>query len=384
MRAVLDRYLLTECLPTLGLSLGAFTFVILMHRLLKLADLVVAKGVPLGTVLELLALALPPLLPLLLPVSLLLSVLLAMGRMSADSEIVAMRACGVSLAENVRPVLALSAAVCLLAGGISLWAQPASTRAFKSLLYESVKNRLSVMTQAGIFTELAEGVTVYAEGLRSETEQLRNLFVYLEKAPSRGVWIFAEEGAISETQGGLRLDLRRGEMHQTPGRGMPYRRLRFATYELVISLPSAVAASLEAEETSTPDLFRAALGPGTTRDARLELHRRLAIPVSCLVLGILGAALGVHHSRAGKSRGFVVCLGVVFAYYTLLTAGRVLGQRGVFGPELAMWLPDLVLGAAAAYAFVRKSREAPLPLEDTVARLVRALARRVASARGLA
>jgi lipopolysaccharide export system permease protein len=61
-------------------------------------------------------------------------------------------------------------------------------------------------------------------------------------------------------------------------------------------------------------------------------------------------------------------LAVLLAFYALLTAGRAMGEKGVLAPELAMWMPDLVLGAVAAAAFVRKNREAPLPLEEILGR----------------
>jgi len=78
---VLHRHVLAECVPTLGLFLAGFTFVLWMHSLFKLSDRVLPKGVPVGQVLR-----------LLLPVSPLLTVLLTMGRLSADSELTARRA----------------------------------------------------------------------------------------------------------------------------------------------------------------------------------------------------------------------------------------------------------------------------------------------------
>jgi lipopolysaccharide export system permease protein len=377
MRAVLDRYVISECLPTLGLSLSTFAFVLLMQRLLRLSDLVVAKGVPLIEVVRLLMLALPALLPLLLPVSLLLAVLLAMARLSADSEIIAMRACGVGLARNIRPVLALSSVVFVAAAVLSLWAQPVAARSFRSALYESIKSRLSVMTEEGVFTELSPGVTVYAERIDSDSGLLRNLFLHMESGSTRGAWIFAELGEIREVPAGLELVLSRGELHQRLGPDKPYRRLRFDTSRQVVPLPSATAESFEIEEASSRDLARKATSPPYDRAARMELHRRLAIPASCLIFGVLGVSLGVHHARSGKSRGIVVCIVVLFAYYALLTAGKALGHKGALPPELAMWLPDLALGGFAAYAFVRKNREAPLPLEEALARAFRRARRRV-------
>jgi lipopolysaccharide export system permease protein len=378
MSRTLDRYLFAECLPTLALSVVVFSFVMLMHRLFMLSDMVVAKGVPLLEVARLLVLALPALLPLLLPVSLLLAVLLAVGRMSTDSEIVAMRASGVGLAQNLRPVLLLSVLTLGLTAWISLWAQPHAARTFKELLYQSVKNRIGLTTETGVFTELAQGVTLYAEALDAESNRLGNLFLRLEKGMGGGVWILARSGSIRDDGGNLLLDLRDGEMHQRAGPDRAYRVLRFRRYELHIPLPAA-SWSIGEQETPTGALWRQAYGGagGEPKDARLELHRRLALPFACLVFGVLGATLGLHHSRGGRSRGVSVCLVVLLAYYALLTAGRTLGQKGVLPPEPAMWLPNAVLGALAVYAFLRKNREAPLALEERLGRWLGALRARL-------
>ena len=85
------------------------------------------------------------------------------------------------------------------------------------------------------------------------------------------------------------------------------------------------------------------------------MHRRLALPASCLVFGILGASLGLQHVRSGRSRGITVCIAVLLLHYALLTAGRALGARGLVAPELAMWVPNLLLAALAGFAFVALS-----------------------------
>ncbi len=375
---VLDRYILTECLPTLVLSVVVFSFVLMMHRLFLLSDLVVARGAPLGDVLRLLALALPALFPVLLPVSLLLAVLLAMGRLSADSEVVVMRACGLSLAQNLRPVLALSVAVMLVTGATTLWAQPRAARAFQEVLYDSFRNRIDLATEAGVFTEVARGITVYADRTDRGTGVLGNVFIRLRQ-DGGDVWILAREGRLASRGGGLELVLTDGEMHLFEGPGKPYRRLRFDRSDLTVPVPTRTW-SPEITEQSTPEVFRAALAG--RRDARMELHGRLAVPAACLVFGLLGASLGLHHSRSGRSRGVTLCLLVLLAYYALLTTGKTLGKGGAVPPEAAMWLPDLALGAVAVYAYRRKSREAPLAFEETAARWVALVRARLRPARG--
>jgi lipopolysaccharide export system permease protein len=363
---VLHRYILAECVPTMGLSLLVFIFVLLMHRLYMLADLVIAKGVPPLEVLFLLSLALPALLPVLLPVSLLLAVLLTMGRLSADSEITAMRAAGLGLAANLKPVMAVSVVVGLLAAATSLWAQPAAARAFQEALYRSVKNRISVTAESGNFTNLTRGVTVYAERVDDREGRLENLFLHLDRGTTRDVWIFAHTGELRDEEGSLGLILQDGEMHQGGG-PKPYYRLRFGRYDLRLPLPAANWTP-EVQEMATPALAGLAYGEKHDAEARMELHQRLALPAACVVFGLLGTVLGLHHSRAGRSRGVTLCLGVLLVFYALLTSGQALGKGGVLPPEVALWLPDLLFGAFALYAYFRKNREAPLPLEDAIGR----------------
>ncbi len=360
---ILDRYLLAQTVPAFGLTLGVLAFVMVMHRLFLLSDLVVARGVPLGVVFQVLALALPALLPLLIPVSLFVSLLVTMGRMSLDHEVVAMRACGVGLARNLRPVLILSTAMALLTASVSLWIQPAAAAALKRAVYRAVQSRVGAMVQAGVFSEIAPGITAYAEAMGQDGRELRGLFVALDRGPLAGAWIVARSGSIRREGGQLVLDLRNGEIHQHPGPSAPYRRLRFRRYRFRLPVPLP-RPSRDVEYTPTPAL--ASLAARGEREARYELHRRLALPAGCWVFGILGACLGLHHSRFGRGRAFPLGLGVLLLYYALLTAGKAVGHRTSLPPEIAVWMPDAVLGALALYAFAVKNREGYLPFEEVL------------------
>lgn len=357
---VLDRYLLRLSLPTLAVSLVVLAFVLVMHRMFLLADLVVARGVPLGTVARLMGLALPALLPLLLPVSLLMAVLLAAGRLSLDNEAVALRALGVSLAQTLRPFGLVSLAVAAAAAAVSLWGQPAAARAFRQELYDAVKNRVGLTAQAGAFTEVAPGITLYAGGSRDGGRELEDLFLVVERGP-RPVWVAARRGRLWAEGRRLSLDLAEGEAHESQGPGKPYRRVRFRRYRVDLPLP-AVTPDPDVEEMTTPALWAAAARGD--REARFELHRRLSVPVGCVLLGLLGGCLGFHHSRFGKGRGYVLALGVLVIYYALLTVAKALARSSAFPPELAVWGGTAVLAGLTAFAYHRKNQERPLPLEE--------------------
>lgn len=372
----LDRYILSECAPTFALSLSVFTFVLLTHRMSQLFELVVAKGVPALDVLTLFVLALPTLLPLLLPISLLLAVLLAMGRLSSDGEIVAMRATGVGLSQNLLPIFVLSAAVTLVAAGISLWAQPAGARAFRQTLYDAVLKRINISTEAGTFTQIGEGITFFTQRVDTATGDMEGLFLYSRTAPMADSVIFAPKGKVTVAPEGLVLEVENAEIHQLASQDRPMQRTRAAKSRILIPILAPTAEESKTDEEPSGELFDAAYGPEGDRNARLEFQKRLSLPFSCLFLGLLGGSLGLHHTRVGKGRGFVLCLALLLLYYALLTASKTLGRRSDLNPELVMWFPNMVLATLAYYAYVRKNRERPLPLEAFLGRAVAWFGRR--------
>ena len=124
MSSILDRYILRELSAPLAISVGVFTFFLIIDRIYQLTDLVITKQVPLRLVLFLLVFLLPPLLALTLPVALLLAVLIACGRLAGDFEVAALKASGVSPLRQLRPFLAAGVTVTILVAALTLFVNP--------------------------------------------------------------------------------------------------------------------------------------------------------------------------------------------------------------------------------------------------------------------
>ena len=111
---ILTRYILKEMLAPTALGFAFYTFIILMRQLFDLAGMIIKRSLPASTVLELLWLSLPNIIVLTIPMSLLFGILIAVGRLSADSEIISMRALGISTRMIYRPVFIFSFLMFLL------------------------------------------------------------------------------------------------------------------------------------------------------------------------------------------------------------------------------------------------------------------------------
>jgi lipopolysaccharide export LptBFGC system permease protein LptF len=99
---------------------------------------------------------------------------------------------------------------------------------------------------------------------------------------------------------------------------------------------------------------------GDVRPMTLFWHQRWALPFACFIFAGLGPSLGIVHTRSGRSGGYALGIGAIFAYYLCLTASNVLGERTGCPPLLAAWLPNLCMGALTLWILRRMASGAML------------------------
>src|ERR1700716_1966957 len=104
VRRRLNQYIITEIVGPMGLGFLVYTFILLLRFLFQSAEMIIRRGLPVSLVGKLLLVTLPNIVVLTLPMSLLFGILIAVGRLSSDSELTAMRSCGISLFSLYRPV----------------------------------------------------------------------------------------------------------------------------------------------------------------------------------------------------------------------------------------------------------------------------------------
>ena len=163
---ILDRYVVREVLPPIGLGLLLFTFILVLDQISQLMKILVSRGADLPTVVRAFLYLLPSIFSVTIPMAFLLGVLLAFGRMASDSEIVALRASGVSPLRLLRPVVALSA----LAMGVTFFvvaeALPAANQAYRELIFSLVVSKAKSGMQPRVFNDdLIPGMVIYVSDI---------------------------------------------------------------------------------------------------------------------------------------------------------------------------------------------------------------------------
>lgn len=372
MTRILHRYLLREMAGPFGLILAIFLFVLLMGRMLKIVEMIVRQGVSAWEVLRLMAYLVPSFLPLAVPMATLIAGVICFSRLSADMEITAMKASGVSVYQMVPPVAGFSLAMCLLTLFLTLEGAPWGAYAFRELALQLARKHISVALKEGVFNELMPGLVVYAERMRLEDGLMEGVFVHDRHSSQVPMEIMARKGILvregQESEAGLVLRLENGTVYQASPKEGKLRQIHFDLYELDLELSMADAEEkLKGRRPEEWDIggiifnmkARLARGKKPSKDLLIEIHRRLAIPVGCLIYGILALPLALQSGPRGRSHGFVLGMSAIVAYYLLFSAGRTLAETGWAPPWLGLWGANIIFGVLTITLLFRTAREKP-------------------------
>ncbi len=365
---ILDRYLIREVAGPIALGLGVFTFILLIDALFDVADLVLRRGVGLGLVLQFLALSLPHILVLTIPMAFLFGLLIAVGRLSADSELIAIRASGVSLFTLYLPVAAVSLALAGMTAFLMVNVLPRSNQAQLSLIHEMSATGLAYEVKPRVFFEELEDYILYVWDTPPQ-EQWRGVFLADAVATGSNLMIVAESGRLQfDDSGHPGLVLTNTVMHEIEqlDRGDDLRIRTDQTYRVrleddwnarsqqKVSRKSRRAMTIGELQTLAAD---PSANPADRRLAEVEIHKKFSIPAACLVFGVFGLALGLSNRRGGKSSGFVLSTAVILAYYVMLSNGEEAALRNRLAPALATWLPNVLFAAAGVFLLARRNRD---------------------------
>lgn len=375
---IIDRYIIREIAVPFGLGLAVFTLILLIARILRLIELVVSRGVPLVDVLKLFSYILPSFLEVTVPMALLLAVLVGMGRLSTDSEIVALRSCGIGLGQIARPIAIVAIAGFGLAILLSLYARPWGNSLLRDGLFEIAKTRASAGIQPGIFNADFAGLVLYVAEVEPPGNVLQGILISGDlsrdassDAAAAGnlerTAVAAKAGVLiaNERERKLTLRLYEGSVHSLNHDGSKYHRTDFGSYDLTLDLDTALAdlqqRERSAQEILTRELRQRIAAAAVTGDAvleeRIELARRYSIPFACLGFAAVAIPLGIRPSRGARSRSFALSIGLILGYYLLLTLGESLAGRQVLPPLAALALPNLGLALLAGFLIRRAARD---------------------------
>jgi len=391
---ILTRYILGEISSHSLIGCALFTFILFMQPLEQILDAVVRNSSSFMTLLQIFLFTLPNIFLLTIPMSVLVGVLLGLSRLAADSEITAMRASGLGVWYFVR----VAAVVGFLGTGLglvnSLLVIPRANQGILETRKELASSQASFEIQPRVFYEDFKNTVIYVQNVRAGAgaSNWEKLFIADVTDPSSPRITTAETATVAEdtphghkrgqsgpeNNASLLMRLRNVTVHETassqPGQ---YNISTFAQTDRPLTFSPQSEISLGRLDTplfalGNRELLRLAQGPDAKR-YQIEMHRRLAFPVACLVLMLIGVPLGTASRRGGKSSGFIFTILLVLAYYLLSNFGIAWAKQGRLPAAVGVWLANFVFAAAGLFMLSQMATGGKLLRSLTASRPVQAI-----------
>src|SRR6187431_3138640 len=217
MPRIIDRYVIREIVPPFLLALLVFTFILIIPFLIDLAEDLIAKGVPAGTILQLTVTLLPQALALTIPMALLIGLLVGLGRLSSDREFVVMMACGISPYRLLQPILVFSVVCWGLTSWVMLRAMPNGNQSYRTISTELVMNRAEGEVRPRVFFEDFPNVVLYVREIPPNGQGWSGVLAADTSNPSQPILFFAQSGRMVVDREARTIDmvLEDGTRHST-------------------------------------------------------------------------------------------------------------------------------------------------------------------------
>ena len=366
----LYKYLIREQIVPLSVCFFGLSLILIMGRLLQLTRYLFTSSVTVGDLAAVMAFAMPNLVLYALPMATLVGVLLAFVRLNSDNELVALRAAGVGFHQFFPAIISLLVITTVFSFFNVLYLMPSANRAFEMKLKSLGRSILPVLLKEGTFIDIVPKIVFFFGSVDAANLKIEGIFVQDNRQPEVGVVIVADHAQIAYPPdlSQLIFKISSGMITRVADDLRNAQAIAFKNYDLALSMDELFGASsgfTKGRKEMTLSELRAKMrekGPDYELSFALEYHRRLALPLSCLLLGLVGAPLGAMFRQSGRMAGITLGLGIFLTYYIVLSAGKGLGENGIISPFFAIWLPNLLTAMVAALLWVKMQREVPLSL----------------------
>jgi lipopolysaccharide export system permease protein len=348
--SIVSRYVFRECVAALTLVLGVVFLILLSNQFAEVLGDAAAGGLPREAVFPILTLTSLSYVTILAPFGLFLGIMLALARLSRDSEMAALGACGVGPGRLLRPIGLLTLLLASAMSWLALVQTPAAIARIEQIKIEAQEALQISVIEAGTFASPDQGETVvYAREVVGE--ELRGVFVQRHR-DERVVAILAARGERVQDPrtGSLSFVLYDGTRYEGVPGDTDFFMMRFGEHGIPVRFDDDGDYSPPIEARTTASL----LASDDPLDAA-ELQWRISMPLSLLVLALLAVPLSRSAPREGRYSRVGLGLLIYIIYANGLSIARVWLERGYVPEWLGLWWVH-VAGGLVAFALL--SREA--------------------------
>lgn len=363
---LLYSYIAAEMLAPFFASFVILYGIFFLIQLIPLLEVVLALRIGLADFIRISAYLFPHMLLYIIPMASMAGVIIGFSRLANDREILAFKACGVSLRQMLPPVLLTSAVIAAMAGYFSVRLIPQGEQGMKQLMFQLAKEKIDKGLREKEFTEALGDLVVYVDEIDDQGDW-HGVYVSDMRGRLQPLITMAKSGHLTSDVEHMQVVvvLEDGTLHNIDDQDNQV--LRFKRYQLQIPLrpPGGEDMQKLSRGAMTQAQLRAAAHEVGRKSReglsyRSEYHHRLIMPVGCFILCMIGLPLALQAGPGRRAVGIPLGLAVFIGYYIAFTVTRVLSEEGKLPLVFGMWLPNILFLVFAVYFLWRVDQERPL------------------------
>ncbi|MFN8369395.1 MAG: LptF/LptG family permease [Bacteriovoracaceae bacterium] len=369
MFKIIFRYLSINFIPPFLMSTLFFVVFLLTFQLITITKLVINKGVAVAIIVELIGSTSISFLPMSIPLSALFSSIYCLTRMSADSEIMVMRAIGLSKLKLFFPFLVMGIVIAMVVFALNLNLVPNANKDFKRIItILTSKGILSDIKPQQFYTDIPY-VTLFANEVKNKGNYLKEVYIHIaDSDDEEEKIIMAKEGEFiknNENKFGaanIKLNLKNGNLINVHKDKNDLEKIIFNEYEFPVTTAQIQTEFGSKDSTKTskelwkilkesPEKRAKVMSPKDFNRTQLEFWSRINNPIVCLIFILLGFSLGIQKSRGKSSTNSLLIILILAIYYGLFFGLVSIARSGKIPTTVAVFLPTFLLGVVSVRLF---------------------------------
>lgn len=357
---ILDRYILRQVIEMFIMGVFVFTSIIFASdTFITLIKQIALYGIPFKVALMIIILNLPQVFVMTIPMGVLLATVMTLNRLSLASEITVMRSCGIGLNRIAKPIFIFSLVMCIASFAINETVVPVTAKQSKDLaLWALGQKNIPEGKQNFIFKELKDNGTLkrlfYVGYCKHKV--LHNITVLDLSKPDTIQVLQAQDGSTSPSG----WEFNRGAIYTVAQEGKILNTTFFESSlaQFGIDLSKELNQNVTKEHNFVSLVKYMIQNPDKVSKERniylIALYDKLALPITTIVLVLLGVPLAITPPRVRYNRGFLFSILIIFTYYLIRALSISFGEAGSLPPFFAAWMANIVLSVAGAIMYYRK------------------------------
>lgn len=355
---IINRYILSEAKLPIIFGISLFTFIFMIEIIVSMMESIIIKGISMIDVIRMLSFYLPMILSQTIPMGIFLGIMITFGKFTKSSEATTMNSIGMSLKDMIKPVAVMGVVTTFF---IFFLQESIIPRSFTKLQQLTIKmayeNPVFQLRDRVLIDDMSD-YRLYIDKIDPKTKDAKNLLIFINEEDAKYPTLVLGEKANWQDAA---MVIDNVDFYRFDKDGKENLRGHFEERKIPLS-SYFQSVEMQVDDIEGMGISQLVKEMETKKDKTekipyvVEINKKIAVPLSTIMLSILGVLMSIGHHRSGKGVNYGFGIGVIFTYIVLLNIGMVMSYRGRINPYFGIWFPNILLYTFTIMMYKKKSR----------------------------